>query len=42
MHLEGSCAEKSGISKILGLGAFVMILDIVTDMLSLSSRLPLL
>ncbi|MCJ1427199.1 hypothetical protein MMC29_005102 [Sticta canariensis] len=28
-----SCVEKSGISKVLGLGALLMILDIATDML---------
>lgn len=40
MRLAESCVEKSGISKILGLGAFLMILDIATDLLSVSLRLP--
>ena len=40
MRLAESCVEKSGISKILGLGASFTILDIATDMLSVSLRLP--
>lgn len=40
MYLAESCVEKSGISKVLGLGALLMILDIATDILSVSLRLP--
>ena len=40
MYLAESCVEKSGISKILGLGALLMILDIATDLLSVSLHLP--
>lgn len=40
MYLAETCVEKTGISKILGLGALLMILDITTDVLSVSLRLP--
>lgn len=39
MHRIVSCAEKPGVSKVIGLVAFVVVLDIITDILSLTSLL---